>query len=87
MELGDGVGQKNPAHGLIRGMSGTLVPMGGAIHPDHATGGPLRVAQVGQSLNDRAESFGRTTSSPLKSALAFLTSSSSASRSLMRRRA
>ena len=87
MEFGDGVCQENPAHGLVRGMSGSLVPTGRAAHPDYATGSPLRVAQVGQSLNDLAEPFGRTTSSPLKSALAFFTSSSSASRSLMRCRA
>ena len=87
MELGDGVGQENPTHSRVRGMSGPLVPIGGAAHPDDTTGSSLRVAQIGQSSNDRAEPFGRTTSSPLNKALAALTSPSPASRSLMRGRA
>ena len=87
MEFGDRVGEEHPANILVRGVPVLLVPMSGAAHPDNTTGSPLRVAQVGQPLNDLAESFGRTTSSPLKSALAALTISSSASSSLIRRRA
>jgi hypothetical protein len=57
MEFCDGVGQENPTHSLARGMSGLQVPIGGAVHPDYATGSPPRVAQIAQSSNDRAEPF------------------------------
>ena len=56
----------------------------GAVEADDPTGRTLGEAQVAQPLDDRAEDFGRTTSSPLKRALAALTISSSLSRSLMR---
>ena len=73
MEIGDGVTQEHPPDISIGGVTSLLAVEGGAVHPNHPTGGPLRVAQVAQPFDDLAEPFGRTTSSPLKSALAALT--------------
>ena len=87
VQLGHHVGEQQAAHVTVRGMTMLLSEVRRSVKADNPTRGTLGEAQVAQPFDDRAEDFGRTTPSPLNSALAAFTSSSSSSNSLMRRRA
>ena len=86
MDVGDGVGQQEATDLAVVGLSELDVVVGGAIEADDLTGEALGVAQVVQPSDNLELPFGSAPPSS-KRALAALTALSSASSSLIRRRA
>ena len=86
VDVGDGVGQKKATDLAVVGLSELDVVVGRAVETDDRTASTLGVAQVVQPSDNLELPFGSTAPSS-KIALASLTILSSASSSLMRRRA
>ena len=86
MGIGDGVGEQQAADLAVIGLAELDVVVGRAVEADDLTGEALGVAQVVQPSDNLELAFGSTAPSS-KRALAAFTALSSASSSLMRRRA
>ncbi len=86
VDIGDRVGQQQPTDLAVVGLAELDVVVGRAIETDDPTGKTLGVAQVVQPSDNLELPFGSAPPSS-NSALAALTTFSSASRSLIRRRA
>ena len=86
MDVGDGVGQQEATDLAVVGLSELDVVVGRAVEADDLAGEALGVAQVVQPSDNLELAFGSAPPSS-KSALAALTALSSASSSLIRRRA
>jgi len=83
MDVGDQPTEEQSADLAIRGDAVLELVEARARDAGNPTGHPFGVAQVAQVFGDLAPPFGLMGSSPLKSALAALTASSSASSSAM----
>ena len=86
VDVGDGVGEQQAADLAVVGLAELDVVVGRAVEADDLTGEALGVAQVVQPSDNLELPFGSTAPSS-KRALAAFTALSSASSSLMRRRA
>ena len=86
VDVGDGVGEQQPADLQVAGLAELDGVVGRAVQAGYLAGEPLGVAQVVQSSDNLELSFGLAPPSSNR-ALAAFTAFSSASSSLIRRRA